>query len=170
MVGSEVELRPVREPDFWIYERQAVDPAVTGHFNWSGFRDLAATRRRFAEDGLIGPDDGSLLVSVRGEAAGTVNWKRVSYGKPVWACWNIGIAMLPDFRGKGHGTTAQALLVRYLFDNHPLPRIEAYTDIDNVAEQRSLEKAGFQREGTIRSAQFREGRWRDLHLYAVIRN
>jgi len=34
-------------------------------------------------------------------------------------------------------------LVTYLFSHTPVQRIEAGTDLNNVAEQRALEKAGF---------------------------
>ena len=48
-------------------------------------------------------------------------------------------------------------------------RIEAQTDVDNIAEQRSLEKAGFVREGTARGAQFRAGAYHDLVTYSILR-
>ena len=59
---------------------------------------------------------------------------------------------------------------RYLFDTTEVNRIEAQTDVDNVAEQRSLEKAGFVREGTIRGAQFRAGAYHDLVTYSILRD
>jgi RimJ/RimL family protein N-acetyltransferase len=49
-------------------------------------------------------------------------------------------------------------------------RLEASTDIDNVAEQRALEKAGFLREGVLRHAQYRAGSWRDVVLYGRLRH
>ena len=48
-------------------------------------------------------------------------------------------------------------------------RIEAETDVENVAEQRALERAGFTREGVLRHAQFRAGRWRDSVIYSILR-
>jgi RimJ/RimL family protein N-acetyltransferase len=80
----------------------------------------------------------------------------VYYGRPSWFCWNIGISILLDYQHKGVGTKSQAALVRYLFDTSPVPRIEAYTDVGNIAEQRARTKIGFIREGVLRSTQFRE--------------
>ena len=48
-------------------------------------------------------------------------------------------------------------------------RLEPSPDIDNVAEQRALEKANFIREGIARHAQFRAGQWRDLVVYSRLR-
>ena len=109
-------------------------------------------------------------MQVAQEVAGTVVWSRVTYGMPAWSCWNIGISLLAEFRGRGIGTAAQHRLCAYLFGTTPVERIEAYTDVENAAEQRALDKAGFTREGTIRAAQFREGRWRSVLLYSVLRD
>lgn len=84
--------------------------------------------------------------------------------------WNVGIALVPDARGHGHGTEAQALLAAYVFENTDANRVEAQPDIDNIAEQRSLEKAGFVREGTARGAQFRAGPYHDLVSYSILRD
>jgi RimJ/RimL family protein N-acetyltransferase len=47
--------------------------------------------------------------------------------------------------------------------------VEASTDVENLAEQRALERAGFTREGVLRHAQFRDGGFRDLVLYSRLR-
>ena len=41
--------------------------------------------------------------------------------------------------------------------------------MENLAEQRALERAGFTREGGLRHAQFRDGEFRDLVLYSRLR-
>lgn len=170
MGSGNVTLRPAAADDLWLFERQAVDPNAAGTFNWSGYRDMAALLRKFAENRLIGPENGSLVVT-NGEALiGTVVWSKATYGMPAWCCWNIGISLLPQYRGHGFGTEAQKLLVEYLFETTSFERVEAYTDVENLPEQRSLEKAGFTKEGTVRSAQFRQGRWRDLFLYSLLRD
>jgi RimJ/RimL family protein N-acetyltransferase len=76
---------------------------------------------------------------------------------------------VPEARGTGVGTEAQRQLVRYLFAHTAVPRIEADTEVGNIAEQRALEKAGFTREGVLRSVVFRDGSWRDLVRYSILR-
>ena len=68
------------------------------------------------------------------------------------------------------GTIAQRLLVQYLFDTTPAHRLEAYTEVANIAEQRALEKIGFEREGVLRGTIFRAGKWRDNIVYALLRH
>ena len=167
--NAKVGLRPATIDDFWLFEQQAVDPRIAGEFNWSGYRDIAALRRRFEEDGLIGPDGGCLVVVHSDEVVGSVVWVKVTYGIPAWWCWNIGISLLPERRLSGLGTEAQEFLVSYLFATTAVERVEAYTDNANRVEQRALEKAGFMSEGLLRSVQFRDGRWRDVQMYSILR-
>ena len=76
---------------------------------------------------------------------------------------------IPAHRRRGYGAEAQALLARYLFDTYTVERVEASTDVENVPEQRALERAGFTREGVLRRAQWRAGDWHDVVLYSKLR-
>jgi len=81
----------------------------------------------------------------------------------------IGYALVPSERGKGYGTEAVQLLVDYLFLSRDLQRVQAATDVRNLASQRVLEKAGFKREGTMRKRFFMRGEWADDFEYSVLR-
>ena len=78
--------------------------------------------------------------------------------------------MRPEARGHGFGTEAQRQLTDWLFANTTVNRVEAQTDVANVAEQRSLAKAGFRREGIARGSQFRAGGYHDLVTYSRLRD
>ncbi len=112
----------------------------------------------------------AILEAGSGRLLGVLNWHVVSYGDNLTcAAWNIGIALLPQARGRGVGTTAQRLLAEHLFATTDLDRIEAGTDVDNAAERRALEKAGFREDGVIRGAQLRGGRRTDMVFYGRLR-
>lgn len=104
------------------------------------------------------------------ELLGIMTWHPVIYG-PSYGCvaWNCGYEVLPATRGRGAGTEAMRVLVRHLFGTTGVDRIEASTDVTNTRAQRSLEKAGFTREGIIRGAQLREGARHDLVAYSLLR-
>ncbi|XTZ16758.1 GNAT family N-acetyltransferase [Micromonospora echinospora] len=101
--------------------------------------------------------------------AGFVSYLAGSYGGSA-RHWEIGIALLPEWRGRGVGWRAQAMLCDYLFSHTPVQRVQAGTQPENVAEQRALTRAGFQFEGVVRSCEFRAGRWRDGYLYSRLRD
>lgn len=81
---------------------------------------------------------------------------------------NIGISLVEDHRGRGIGAAAQRLLAEELHDAGTV-RVEASTDVDNIAEQRALAKAGYQFEGTLRLAQARRDGPHDLQVWAHVR-
>jgi RimJ/RimL family protein N-acetyltransferase len=163
-----VELRPVAQSDLPIIYRLTNDPAVAGEFEWYGWHDQWHFRRRWERDGLLDDDGGVLTVHGQGEPAGFVSWSKRRAGRNSFS-WIMGIAMMPEARGQGYGTQAQRQLVRYLFLHTLANRVEASTEVGNLAEQRALEKAGFTREGVMRGCAFQGGRWHDAVLYSILR-
>ena len=136
-----------------------------------------------ADDGAfdVDPDDRPTAVQVdphrlsvigqeSGELLGQVSWHAVTYGRTA-ACeaWNVGLGLLPAARGRGTGTTALRLLVEHLFATTGLDRIEAGTEVANVAARRSLGRVGFRAEGVVRGAVVRDGRRRDQLMYGLLR-
>lgn len=77
--------------------------------------------------------------------------------------------LLPSERGRGCGTEAQRLLAAHLFVTIDVQRVQAGTGVENMAEQRALEKAGFVREDVLRSAQFRGATYHDMVSHSRIR-
>jgi len=81
----------------------------------------------------------------------------------------IGYILVPSERGKGYCTEAVNLMVDYLFLSKEIRRIQAQTDLRNVASQKVLEKVGFKKEGTLRRNFFTRGEWRDAYIYSILR-
>jgi RimJ/RimL family protein N-acetyltransferase len=165
-----MRLRPVAEDELAELEGMFDDPNGIGLFNFGGFRDSTFWRKRWAEDRMLADDKSSFLViDLDGEMLGFVSFaKRPTANSS--HCMEFGICLLTAARGKGHGATAQLLLARYLFAHSPVHRIQAFTEVDNIAEQRSLEKAGYVREAVLRGLSFRDGAWRDEVLYRMLRS
>jgi RimJ/RimL family protein N-acetyltransferase len=156
-------LREVTEVDLPLLELWS-DAGFTGKFNDLGPLD---------EDSLkSAPQNHRLIVCRSADDApiGEVTWHPVRYGPNRRSrAWNIGINLIPAARGRGFGVATQRRLVEHLFAGGDVHRIEASTDVENLAEQSALSKAGFKKEGVIRGAQFRAGRWHDLVLYGCLR-
>lgn len=122
-------------------------------------------------DGPLPVGIGRLVVTEDGAVVGDVSWHPVSYGPNSGSrALNVGIALAPSARGRGIGSVAQRMLVEHLFATTDVARVEAGTDVENLPEQRSLEKAGFHREGVLRSAQARADGRHDLVVYSFLRS
>jgi RimJ/RimL family protein N-acetyltransferase len=168
-MDGQVTLRPVIEDDLTWLASLRNDPAATGPHEWHGWSHPGWEQRRWAEDRFLADNSGTLIVLHGSDRVGEISWRRVQTG-PIAVNWAIGIGLAPQFRGRGYGAEAQRLLVRYLFAHTQVNRVEATTEITNVAEQRALEKAGFTREGILRGTTFRQGRWHDQVIYSVLRD
>ena len=169
--GTLIDLRPVAEADLALLEDWAADPDHNGEYNTFGLRPAGETRRSFAEHRFLTDDHGKLLaVTNAGEVVGDVSYRVVKHGGGMAnRVYEIGVTIAPAYRGRGYGAEAQRLLATYLFATYPIARVQATTDITNLAEQRALERAGFTREGVLRQAQFRAGAWHDLVMYSKVR-
>jgi len=160
-------LRAFREEDLPFLDRLCTDQDALGPFEWPGFSDVRTQRQRWEQDGYVGAESTALAVVLAdGTIAGMASWKVKSGG----VCYEIGLVLLPEHRGRGLGATGQQLLVDHLFGYTTVHRLEALTDSDNIAEQRSLERIGFKREGVLRGRYFQRGGYRDLVIYALLRD
>jgi RimJ/RimL family protein N-acetyltransferase len=169
--GKTILLRPFTQADIPFFDERTNDFSFHGEFNNFGLHSPGRMGNALAENGLLSARHGNLVITtLDGQIIGDVSYHQQSYGpNEASLAYNIGIAIAAEHRGKGYGTEAQQLLAAYLFSTYPVMRVEATTDIENIAEQRSLEKANFTREGVIRRAQWRAGNWHDMVLYSKLR-
>jgi RimJ/RimL family protein N-acetyltransferase len=166
-----VTLRPLVEADLDVIDAALDSEEAWTSLQWFGHGSSAKLRAALAERRLLNGPFNMLAVVAGEELAGRVGWFERSWGPPATCtCWEISVAILPDMRGRGIGTEAQRQLVDYLFAHTRVERIQAATDVENVAEQRALLAAGLTHEGTVRSCQWRLGAWHDQHLYSVLRS
>ena len=138
----------------------------------SPFDDFGPRAERTSVPPASVDDAGGLAVlDEDGSLAGYVSWHYVRWGpNSASRCPMIGIGLLPAARGRGIGRAAQRALAELFFTHTAVNRVQAHTDVDNIAEQRALEAAGFTREGLIRGAQWRDAAFRDGYLYAIVRS
>lgn len=80
----------------------------------------------------------------------------------------IGIGE-PDFWGRGCGTDAMRLMLRYAFTELNLHRISLNVYAYNQRAVRSYEKCGFQHEGCIREFVLRDGHRSDMLHMGILR-
>jgi len=81
-----------------------------------------------------------------------------------------GYSVIPSARGRGLAAAALTALTSFAWSIKELHRIELYIEPWNAGSVRTAERAGFEREGLLRSHQEIGGRRRDMLLYATIRD
>ena len=90
--------------------------------------------------------------------------------------WNNGAGLLavgigePEYRGKGYGTDALRLILRFAFHELNLFRVGLDVIATNTRAVRAYEKLGFQHEGRMRGAVLRDGRRTDRIFMGILRD
>ncbi len=79
----------------------------------------------------------------------------------------IGYFVLPHARGRGAATTIARALAEHAF-SLGIERVAAYVNVGNTASERVLERAGFTREGVVRSMPKPDGRRVDKTLFSLL--
>lgn len=82
----------------------------------------------------------------------------------------IGYSIATVFQGRGYGTEAIRLVLKKIFYEARLYRVEAKCSVENMASSRLLERLGFHREGIMREYFDIQGRRVDHYLYSLLRH
>ncbi|RSD24013.1 GNAT family N-acetyltransferase [Amycolatopsis eburnea] len=162
--------RPLVEADLAVFEQAYASRSDTGEYQWFGH---SPPGRGLVEMGALGSEGGRLTAVATDDdrVIGSAFWFRRIWGPPETSwCWEIALHIHAVERGRGFGTECIRLLTRYLFDHTLTQRIQAITDVENVAAQQMLGRIGFTGEGKLRAAQWREGRWHDQLIYSLLRH
>jgi ribosomal-protein-alanine N-acetyltransferase len=81
-----------------------------------------------------------------------------------------GYSVAPRNRGRGIAGQALTALTRFAWSIPELHRIELYIEPWNGASVRTADRAGYEREGLLRSHQEIDGKRVDMLLYAAVRS
>jgi len=121
----------------------------------------------YIERVLAGTDHSSFAIEVDGEAAGGISLHPGSDIERIGA--ELGYWLGEAFWNRGITTSAIRLVTDYAFNKKRLERVFAVPFTTNAASCRALEKAGYEREGTMRRSAIKDGRIMDQYLYARVR-
>jgi RimJ/RimL family protein N-acetyltransferase len=77
-----------------------------------------------------------------------------------------GYIVSPRARGRGVGVEALGLLTDWALSDQGLVRVELRISADNVPSIKVAERAGFVREGVLRSVHFKQGVRTDIAVYS----
>ncbi len=147
-----VTVRPVTPADVAHLHRLHTLPEVVATSVPPQVPSPATTRRRCAEaatNWLTGNRADMVICEAgTGAPAGDIG---LYYDAPPLLEAIVGYSLLPEYRGRGFTARAVDLVARWAFAQVGLARLVAGTAPDNVASQRVLERAGFQREAYQRA-------------------
>lgn len=84
-------------------------------------------------------------------------------------CAEVGYFIKKTYWNRGINTKVLRAVCRFGIETMGLERIEAFAHVDNIGSNRTLQKAGFVKEGTLRKRFELRGELHDCNLYSFVK-
>lgn len=75
-----------------------------------------------------------------------------------------------EYWGHGYAREALQLAIDYMFNERNMHRIQANVLTSNIASLKMHEKCGYKLEGTLREAVYKNGKYQDQYVLALVNN
>ncbi|HEY8489914.1 MAG TPA: GNAT family protein [Dehalococcoidia bacterium] len=168
--GTSVQLRPLDPSDLEACLRWVNDPEVTRTLAVRYPFSRLQEQEWLETAARLDPRAGHLTFAIEtldGRPIGSCGIHRVEWENRV--C-EIGIMIgEKDCWDQGYGTDAVRTLVRFIFWEMNLNRVELQVFDSNPRAQASYRKCGFVEEGRKRQAVFKGGRYHDVIIMGLLR-
>ncbi|WP_339301154.1 GNAT family protein [Paenibacillus sp. FSL R5-0623] len=107
------------------------------------------------------------IVNMDGENVGGVNLNSIDERN---GTFSIGIQIDRDHRGKGYGTRAVRILLKYAFFERRLNKFNDYVLQGNEPSAAMMRKLGCVQEGVRRQVIYTDGKYQDLILFGLTKD
>ncbi|TCZ79339.1 N-acetyltransferase [Paenibacillus albiflavus] len=107
------------------------------------------------------------IENLNGENVGGINLNSIDERN---GTFSIGIQIDRDHRGKGYGTRAVRILLKYAFFERRLNKFNDYVLEGNEASATMMKKLGCVQEGVRRKVIYTNGKYYDLILFGLMRD
>lgn len=161
---GELVLAPVQQQDL-VFLMQSGTQEWRGEYQAAQMTSLMQLEQELAQGKLFCKNLWTLVVFLEEQPVGVVGVHFVREGLV-----RLEIQLAGSCQGRGLGSTVLRLVRDYLLENEPVVRLEAESDVENVAAQKMLERCGFHAEGVLGRYRFHHGRYHDCYLYSYLKD
>lgn len=166
--GDAVVLRRWELGDVGCVEQASRDPAITEATTVPAVYDETEGRAWLERQWSRAESGEGLSLAIADATTGEALGATVLMLRPQPGSAGIGYWLVERARGRGLASRAVSLLSRWALGGGGLARVEALVEPSNVASQRVVERAGFRREGHLRSYLVLGDRRADALVYALL--
>ena len=164
LYGKKVDCVPLSVNDTAFVLKLRNDPEVAaGFFSDPPLYDF------IHQKWLSSVEPESLYFTIRDKSNNQVGWISLTNVSYRHQKGEYGIALLPEYQGKGYAKEASALLIDYVFNNLPIRKIVLKAFTSNVSAIKLYEKLGFIQEGLLHDEFYKAGRFQDVVVMALFR-
>lgn len=164
-----LRLRKIRMRDAEDLYSWSQDPGVAKYVLWDAHRSIRETlsyiryMKSLYRQGA--PCSWAVVERESGKVIGTIgvmNWS------PAFRSVEVGYSFGRAWWGRGYATEALLRLMKLLFEQGGINRIEGMCDVRNPASARVMQKSGMKREGILRQRIYNKGEFADVMLFAAL--
>jgi RimJ/RimL family protein N-acetyltransferase len=167
LADGKVSLRPSTKNDVQLFLRWFNNPEVT-RFTATRFPVYESQEEKFIEDRPSRqPSEVHLVIEVEGNPIGVISLMRIDYLNGTAETGTV-IGEKESW-GKGYGTAAKILLLKFAFLQLNLRKIYSRAIAFNGRSLRYSEKCGYKVEARLRKDRYCEGTYHDLVILSVYR-
>jgi RimJ/RimL family protein N-acetyltransferase len=165
-------LRRFRHADLDAFVAYRSDEDVARFQSWDDSYSMAEAERFLADDSDVVPGQPGRWLQIAIEERGTGNLcgdcaVRVTTEQPRTA--ELGVTLAPNHQNHGIASEAVTATLDWLFGEQDMHRVYAQTEDRNKAAHRLLEELGLRPEARLIEADWFDGEWTILRIYAVLK-
>lgn len=153
--------------DMFDYSR---DPEVARHVLWDAHHSMNDTkgylRYIIGQYHSASPSSWGIVWKENNRVIGTIGF--MAYSEPDSAV-ELGYSLSRAYWNRGIMTEALGTVLWECFHTLRIHRVEAMHESSNPSSGRVMEKCGMRHEGCLRGKVFNKGRYRDVELWAILR-
>ena len=116
--------------------------------------------------GFKGKREYSWVVTLNGEVVGQIQLFNFTNHN---TCAEVGYFIKRKYWNQGINTKVLKAVCKFGFRVMGFERIEAMTHVDNIGSNRTLQKAGFTKEGMLRKRFYLNDKAEDGNMYAIVK-
>jgi len=168
IVGKTIRLRPFERSDIPLKVRWINDPEVYEYLSYEVPLSVGRTEAWFQKAVTDPARRDFLIETLDGAAIGLAGLVQIDTRYRT-SDFYVAIGER-DFWGKGVALEAEALVIKWAFDNLDLHKVWTEAWVDNVAAIIVMKKLGFKIEGTFREHRYLRGRRVDVIRTGLLRH
>ena len=151
-----------------MFRNWANDAEVTRFMRWAAHKDADETRKTIQDwfDGYSNKTYHWGICIKGGEIIGSLGIFNVNESD---GCAEMGYCIGRKWWGQKYTTEAVKAVIRYMFENTDIERIEAFHSVLNPASGKVMLNAGMRCEGFARHKYKAHGVFHDCDMYAIVR-
>lgn len=169
-MNKRVYLRAFEPDDYKTTIKWRKDDVIWGMLGGTKYFVSEAYEKQWIENTIFNSKDVKLAVCLDENDKHIGNVYMTNINEINRSCVSHVLIGEKEYWGHGYAREALLLAIDYMFNERNIHRIQANVLVSNVASLKMHEKCGYKLEGTLREAVYKNGKYQDQYVLALVKN